>query len=507
MSIPPPSLSGHGGIPDEDVPSVTIIRPVKGLEPHLYECLASTFHQNYPSEKLFFHFCVESTRDPAYHILRQLFHDFPHHNIRIFIESEAPRDLNLGPNPKIRNMSRAYHAAPGDFIWIVDCNAWIGKENCGHMIDKLNGWAPGRDFGVKYKFVHNLPLIVAVDGDTSCNCQTQQDKDGPFFSQYGEVLAVGPEGLQEMSIRDRMKSGLDNGGGRLEELFFASAHGKMYTAINTVCVAPCIVGKSTMFRKSHLDSLTQRLNSSPTTPLNRPIRGNGLDYFSDNICEDHLIGDVLWKHKVPEEIANQGKWKKHNLIRGDLAIQPVSHMAVRAFCNRRVRWLRVRKFTVPAATLVEPNTESILASLHLAFAVTTLLPLAFPRYTEHLRSWCCFWSIWATSMTVWAVTDWALYIMMHSCQAVAADDNTPMFARPRTGRRKECLSRRPFYQWFIAWVGRELLAFPIWAWGVLFGSTVVWRDRKFKVGFDTFVKEIDGGEEGSSQGGGNKGGK
>ena len=32
----------------DDTPHVTVIRPVKGLEPRLYDCLASTFLQDYP---------------------------------------------------------------------------------------------------------------------------------------------------------------------------------------------------------------------------------------------------------------------------------------------------------------------------------------------------------------------------------------------------------------------------------------------------------------------------
>ncbi|KAI5290701.1 hypothetical protein KEM54_000710 [Ascosphaera aggregata] len=501
LSVPKPSLSGNGAIPPDQIPEITIIRPVKGLEPHLYECLASTFHQNYPSQKLSFFFCVESTRDPAYQTLRQLLHDFPEFNIRIFIESQmSKKDFSLlGPNPKIRNMSVAYREANSDFIWIVDCNAWLARENCGHMIDKLCGWSSGKDHGVKYKFVHNLPLVVAVDGDTTCNCQTQRKNHRPFHSQYGEVLSLASSASQpsRISLPDRLKNAaLEHGGGRIEELFFASAHAKMYTAINTVLIAPCIVGKSTMFRKSHLDHLTQ-----PNPTDKRPaLRRNGIDYFSDNICEDHLIGDILWRRKVPEEIRKEGRWGKHCLIRGDFAIQPLSHMSIRSFCNRRVRWLRVRKFTVTAATLVEPHTESIIASSHLAFGLTTLLPLYHPAHAALLRSWTCWVAVWSTSMLLWLLTDWLLYNMLHSCRYIPVDEHTPMFARPRKNGHR--ITRRPFYQWLVAWIGREVLALPIWTWGVLCGSTVVWRDRKFSVGFDTFVHEIDGGEEGSSQGNG-----
>ena len=39
-------------------------------------------------------------------------------------------------------------------------------------------------------------------------------------------------------------------------MFMATTHAKFYSAINTVGIAPCIVGKSSMFRKAHLDAMT-----------------------------------------------------------------------------------------------------------------------------------------------------------------------------------------------------------------------------------------------------------
>ena len=56
----------------EDVPHVTILRPVKGLEPQLYECLAATFHQDYPLKRLTIYFCVASFSDPAFPVLQRL---------------------------------------------------------------------------------------------------------------------------------------------------------------------------------------------------------------------------------------------------------------------------------------------------------------------------------------------------------------------------------------------------------------------------------------------------
>ena len=69
-------------------------------------------------------------------------------------------------------------------------------------------------------------------------------------------------------------------------------------------------------------------------------------------------------------------------------------------------------------------------------------------------------------------------------------------------RRK---ARRRFGQWIVAWMGREVLAFPIWAWAFFGGVSVSWRGRKFRVGVDMRVREIirdgDGGGGGGDDGG------
>ena len=86
--------------------------------------------------------------------------------------------------------------------------------------------------------------------------------------------------------------------------------------------------------------------------------------------------------------------------------------------------------------------------------------------------------------------DWTFYIKMHSAKTVELDENTPPFAQPP---RKGSITRRPFMHWFAAWMGREFLALPIWLWAFYGGVTVVWRERRFRVGFDMKVREIESG--------------
>lgn len=403
-------------------------------------------------------------------MLKRLLLDFPQFDVKLFVEEEDPnlsgdgRTTNLGPNPKIRNMSRSYREAKGDIIWIIDCNVWVGKGVAGRMIDKLCGYRTGGKMATPFKFVHQLPLVVDRVGISAENKSRGLLSNGDHSSSSIRESRVSKSESNFSAI-------LRTGGGRLEEMFMASSHAKFYTAINTVLVAPCIVGKSNMFRKSHLDHLTS--GASPYS--------SGIDYFSENICEDHLIGDLLWRNKVRN--GGEGEnWHNHGLVFGDLAIQPMAGMSVQEYIARRVRWLRVRKWTVPLATFIEPGVEPLLCSAYGSFAITTL-----PWFHHILgipQTWLGFFLVWLVNVMVWMILDSFVYAKLHSGASIELDTDTPSFARPRHN------ARRPFGEWILAWLGREILALPIWTWACYGGTTVIWRGRKFRVGLDMKVKEI-----------------
>ncbi|RMD40051.1 hypothetical protein DV735_g5068, partial [Chaetothyriales sp. CBS 134920] len=435
-----------------DLPHVTVIRPCKGDEPYLYECLAAAFQQDYPNSRLSIHLCIESKSDPAYEAITRVVADHPRHHARVFVEHDDPflrENLDrLGPNPKIRNMSRAYREAQGDIIWILDCNVWVNPGACARMVDKLCGLAKDRPQR-PYKLVHHLPISVDVDS------------------------TLPP--LKGASNPDSKA-----GGGLLEELFLSSSHAKMYVAINTVAVAPCIVGKSSMFRKSQLDRLTELKSRAPGGP-----GVSGIDFFSHNICEDHLIGDLLWKSRIPPTETGL-KFRNHGLVMGDMAVQPVAGMTVGNYIARRVRWLRVRKFSVPTATAVEPATESLVCSLMGAWGVTT------SSYTRHAfgTGWSAMLLWFLLSVVLWALVDRTVYLLLHSGLTLEdpGSSRTPLFARPP---KHLIWGHRTFLQWAKPWLGREALALPIWTWAIFGGVTVTWRGRRFRVGLDMRTHEID----------------
>lgn len=384
---------------------------------------------------------------------------------------------NLGPNPKIRNMSRAYREAVGDIIWIADCNVWLHERTAGLMVDLLCGFKNGKTSlnevnasGKKYKFVHQLPLAVDVS-------------DLPPSAE--SILA----GMQ--------RSG---DGGLLEEMFMCTAHVKFYTAISTVAIAPCTVGKSNMFRRSHLDALTQPRKETTG-------RSAGIDFFSDNICEDHLIGDLLWKTPVPERVQNLASreglenddrlptkpmttWAHHALLLNPPCIQPHAGTPTSSYAARRTRWLRVRKFTVPVATLVEPCTESLLACLIIAWSLTTH---NWVHANLHIpQTWPMFSVIYLTTLTSWILTDRAVWKLLQSWTGLPHDYKTPIPVFVGAARN------RSWKSWLRGWSGREILALPVWMWAVFCGTSVVWRGRGFWVSLDMKVHAM--GKEGEERG-------
>ncbi|KKA30300.1 hypothetical protein TD95_005278 [Thielaviopsis punctulata] len=470
-------------LPNNEVPHVTVIRPVKGIEAGLYECITSIFKQDYPVNKLSIRLCVAEKSDPAYPILCRIATQFSEFDVQVLVEEEDPvlhgvnGNINhLGPNPKIRNISRAYREAPGDLIWIADCNVWVGPGVTGRMVDKLMGFRAGGERGPQYKFVHQLPLLVDIEKPLSSTAESLK----PLLAAANGSKTASSYPSSYINEQAWFRRVWANGGGRLDEMFMATTHSKFYSAINTVAVAPCIVGKSNMFRKSQLDMLTDPAQNPQLHSQGKYNRPTGIDYFSMFICEDHLIGDTFWRANIPGFL-------NHGMCLGDLAIQPASAMTVSAYMARRARWLRARKWTVLAATLIEPGVESLLCCGAFSYAATTL-----PWFAKHLGippTGTAQLYIWLSLLFGWMLCDYLNFSMLHSGDSVEIDHDTPVWARGT--RRPGGHVRRGFGDWLFAWIGRELLALPVWTYAVLLGTTVNWRGKLFRVRMDMSVVELE----------------
>ncbi|AGO11453.1 AaceriACR207Wp [[Ashbya] aceris (nom. inval.)] len=442
---------------------VSIIRPCRGIEPEMAACLESCILQDYPPEKLEVLFCVESEDDECLPILETLLARYPTRDLKVLVGRDT-----FGPNPKVNNLAKAYRSAQYDIVWILDSNVWSPPGMLRRSVASLTGSLDnGRKTRRPVVLTHHIPLGIGL------NAQSRS--------------------------------------ARLEEMFLFSSHAKFYVAFNKVGVAPCVNGKSNLYRRSALNRAVQvlgdgaatsalfkdeaikrcaRLNALKTAnavshthlpftkitwkdnALRRTVvapeqqqHSHGIEFFSTYIGEDNMIGAALW-----DMLGGRTG------MTGHCVYQPLqysaNHDGLQNYFDRRVRWQRVRKYMVLAATLLEPTTESILIGILGSYALPRLLSAARPT----AAALACF----AIHMTLWCYMDRLQYDTL-----VRTVDPTIVFGH----RYPAATYERSFYNWLQYWLLREVLAFPIWI-KAMSGSVINWRDRPFRIKPDLTAESL-----------------
>lgn len=457
------------GLPDVDASNlepVTIIRPCKGIDTEMLTCLESCINQNYPKDKFEVIFCVENPIDPSIPTIRQILSKYPDHQLSLLVGNKD----YFGPNPKVNNMSKGYRMAKYDIIWVLDSNVWASPGTLARSVTSLKKSLDNDVPTTKPVILtHHVPLGISINAASAS--------------------------------------------GRLDEMFLFSSHAKFYVGFNKVSIAPCVNGKSNMYRRSNLEravsligegkkysalfndaqvkkfareTMNKRKRQIVSTnclsatsysdgnfveqELNCSQQGqfHAIEFFSTYIGEDNMIGTALWD-----------MLEGRTGMTRDVVVQPmkfgVGDDSWHSYIARRVRWLRVRKYMVLAATLLEPTTESIViglmgsCGLHLCVNTPVL-----PFFIAHMISWC--------------LVDWIQYNTLSSSiradkvvSALGSQLNNPYFASDT--------NKRTFTNWLKYWSFRELLALPIWV-KAMCGSTIDWRNRPFRIKSDLTAEEL-----------------
>lgn len=116
-----------------DIPAITVLRPVCGLDPVLEETLASTFRlAGIPYEVLF---CAASTRDAAVPLVRRLVDEHPEVPARVLLGED-----HINQNPKLNNVAKGWRAAEHPWIAMIDDNVRLGPDSLERL---RSSWRPG----------------------------------------------------------------------------------------------------------------------------------------------------------------------------------------------------------------------------------------------------------------------------------------------------------------------------------------------------------------------------
>ena len=113
-----------------ELPRITILKPLLGVEPDLEDNLRSFFEQDYPEFELLF--SLQSPDDPAAALVHKLKNEYHHVACRMLIGA-APDCLN----PKIAAMLPSEHATRDDYLVISDSDVRLERDALRRVLPEL----------------------------------------------------------------------------------------------------------------------------------------------------------------------------------------------------------------------------------------------------------------------------------------------------------------------------------------------------------------------------------
>jgi ceramide glucosyltransferase len=111
-------------------PGISILKPLKGTDPEIYESFRSHCIQDYPEYEIIFG--VSDPADPAIATVEWLQRDFPNRNIRLIVCHDI-----LGPNVKVSNLEQMVQAARYEYLVVNDSDFRVDEDYLQRVIAPL----------------------------------------------------------------------------------------------------------------------------------------------------------------------------------------------------------------------------------------------------------------------------------------------------------------------------------------------------------------------------------
>jgi len=117
-------------VPKEKLPTVSIIKPVHGLEPQLRENIESFFRQKYPSYEILFG--ADTEDDAALNVVREVSARYPQIPSRIIVHGVPP-----WPNPQTFSLHSLAQQAKSEVIVATDSDVEVASDYLREVVTPL----------------------------------------------------------------------------------------------------------------------------------------------------------------------------------------------------------------------------------------------------------------------------------------------------------------------------------------------------------------------------------
>jgi ceramide glucosyltransferase len=117
-------------LPESQFPAVSILKPLKGVDPEIWESFCSHCEQDYPKFQLIFG--VSDPVDPAIEVVRKLQAKYPNIPIELIV-----CDRVLGTNIKVSNLAQMLPAARHEYLLVNDSDIRVPPDYLRKVIPPL----------------------------------------------------------------------------------------------------------------------------------------------------------------------------------------------------------------------------------------------------------------------------------------------------------------------------------------------------------------------------------
>jgi ceramide glucosyltransferase len=165
---------------------VSILKPLKGTDPEMYESFRSHCLQDYPEYEIIFG--VSDPADPALQLVERLKADFPQRSIRWMICTKK-----LGANTKVSNLAQMLPAATYQYILVNDSDVRVQSDYLRRvtaplaepqtgLVTCLYRGVPGRTLGSRLE-------SLGISADFSAGVLAARALEGGIHFGLGSTLA------------------------------------------------------------------------------------------------------------------------------------------------------------------------------------------------------------------------------------------------------------------------------------------------------------------------------
>ena len=178
--------AGEGARPTQSVMPVSILKPLKGTDPEMYESFRSHCLQDFPEFEIIFG--VSEPDDPAIRLIEQLKLEFPSCPIRLMVCSK-----NLGANTKVSNLAQMVLQAKYEIILVNDSDIRVPPDYLQRVTAPLSDpkvglvtclyrGVPGRTLGSRLE-------SLGISTDFSAGVLVARQLEGGIHFGLGSTLA------------------------------------------------------------------------------------------------------------------------------------------------------------------------------------------------------------------------------------------------------------------------------------------------------------------------------